>query len=70
MKKITKELTGKSVDELKKEARTLKEEIARLQLEMKANPPAGGVKDTNLLVKKRKRLAVILTLISQKQTVA
>ncbi len=66
MKKLTKELKSKTVVELNKEARSLREEIARLDLEAKANPPAGSSKDTNLLFKKRKRLAVILTLVSQK----
>ncbi len=66
MKKLTKDLKSKTVDELKKEAHSLREEIARLGLEAKVNPPAGGSKDSNLLFKKRKRLAVILTLISQK----
>jgi ribosomal protein L29 len=65
MRKITKELTEKSIAELQKEAQSLKEEIAKLTLEAKSNPP----KDTNMVFKKRKRLAVILTLISQKKEI-
>jgi ribosomal protein L29 len=63
MKKLTKELQTKSVKDLEKEAETLHTEIAKLSVERKVKPE----KDTNLITKKRKRLAVILTLMGQKK---
>ena len=56
------EKTGK---ELIKEAQLLREEIAKLQLSFKSNP----AKDTNLLMKKRKQLAVLLTVFTEKNEV-
>lgn len=61
-KKELDDLKTKPKKELSKESYILREEIARMRLELKVNPP----KDTNLLVKKRKRLAAILTILSQK----
>ncbi|MBI2641248.1 50S ribosomal protein L29 [Candidatus Roizmanbacteria bacterium] len=66
MKKITKELQNKSVKELQKEAEVLRQEIAKLRLESGINP----LKDTNVLIKKRKKLAVVLTLLWQKRSSA
>lgn len=64
MKKKEKEqLRARSVKQLEKEAAELRREIAKLKLAFKINPP----KDTNILVKKRKRLAVILTIIGEKK---
>lgn len=63
MKKITKELINKTIKELEKQANALREDIAKTILNQKVNPS----KDTNLLRKKRKQLAVILTIISQKK---
>ncbi|MFN4212566.1 MAG: 50S ribosomal protein L29 [Microgenomates group bacterium] len=63
MKKAVREYKTKTLLELEKEAHRLREEIAKLKLESKINPP----KDTNLLMKKRKTLAVILTLITEKK---
>ncbi len=57
MKKSIKELRQKSVEELGKEINKERQEIAKLELEKGANPQ----KDTNLLQKKRKTLARILT---------
>ncbi len=65
MKKITREYKGKTTSELEREAQRLRQEIAKLKLEVKINPP----KDTNLLIKKRKELAIILTLISEKRQI-
>lgn len=65
MKKITKMYHEKTSKELVKEADSLREEIAKLQLSFKSNPP----KDTNSLVKKRKQLAVLLTVLSEKKEV-
>jgi ribosomal protein L29 len=61
-KKEIEELKTYTVEELKKKVGELREEITKLGLDFKVNPP----KDTNTLVKKRKRLAVILTIISEK----
>ena len=65
MKKITKTYREKTSKELIKETQLLREEIAKLQLSFKSNPP----KDTNLLVKKRKQLAVLLTVQAEKNEV-
>ena len=62
MKKITKTFSRKTSNELEKEANSIREEIAKLQLSFKSNPP----KDTNSLVKKRKQLAVLLTVLGEK----
>lgn len=58
MKKSTKNYTGKKMEELVREEATLRLEIAKLQLEAKANPQ----KDSNMIFKKRKQLAVLLTI--------
>ena len=63
MKKTRTELKNKSLKDLEKEEQKLREEIAKMKLEAKVNP----LKDTNALVKKRKRLAVVLTLLSEKK---
>ncbi len=63
MKKLTKEFTNKKPGELEKEAQNLRQELTKLQLEHKVNVP----KDTNSLIKKKKRLAVLLTVMSQKK---
>ena len=62
MKKTVTEFKSKTLGDLEKETQKLRLEIAKLKLESKVNPQ----KDTNLVFKKRKRLAVILTLISEK----
>ncbi|MEK7495413.1 MAG: 50S ribosomal protein L29 [Patescibacteria group bacterium] len=62
MKKITKTYNEKTSKELAKEDNLIREEIAKLQLSFKSNPP----KDTNSLVKKRKQLAVLLTVLGEK----
>lgn len=63
MRKIVQELKGKTIRQLEKEAAQLRTEIAKLRLMTKVSPG----KDTNLIYKKRKRLAVILTLITEKK---
>jgi ribosomal protein L29 len=63
MKKIVKEYKQKTIKELEKEKELLSQEIAKLKVSFKANPP----KDTNLLIKKRKQLAVLLTVLSEKK---
>lgn len=63
MRKSRKEYQDKSIVELEKQAQTIREEIAKLSIESKLKPQ----KDTNLIVKKRKSLAVVLTLINEKK---
>lgn len=62
-KKEINQFRSYSVLELEKKVQELRREIAKLQLEFKINQP----KDTNILMKKRKQLAVILTLIEEKK---
>lgn len=64
MKKLTAELSKIKTADMQKQVATLREEIAKLQLDEKVNPQ----KDTNVIKKKKKRLAVLLTLFTQKQT--
>ncbi|VVA43855.1 50S ribosomal protein L29 [Candidatus Roizmanbacteria bacterium] len=65
MRKNTKIYSEKTVKELEKDLIKLREEIAKLRLSFKSNP----AKDTNVLAKKRKQLAVLLTVLSQKKEV-
>jgi len=62
--KDIKEIRQKTVKELEKEAKDLINEISKLRLEIKVNPP----KDSNVFMKKKKRLAVILTVLAEKKT--
>jgi ribosomal protein L29 len=64
-KTVIEELRNKTIKELDKEGSEIIKQIAKLQLESKVNPP----KNTNLIINKRKRLAVILTIKSDKKTV-
>lgn len=63
MKKITKEFADKDIKELEKLVLTEREEISRLKLSNKSQP----AKDTNFLSKKKKRFAVLLTVLSEKK---
>lgn len=63
MKKTANEFKDKSIVELEKETVVLRQEMVKLQLEGKVNPQ----KDTNILFKKRKRLAVLLTIKTEKK---
>ncbi len=63
MKKTVKELQGKTVAELVKQEQILQDEIAKLELNFKANLP----KDTNVVKKKKKQLAVLLTVLTKKK---
>ena len=56
-------MNPKTVKDLVRDAQNLKTELAMLQIERKVKPQ----KDTNLMMKKRKQLAVMLTLIKQKE---
>ena len=61
MKKLTKEITAKTSQQILSEVGKIRQEIAKLKLEAKINPP----KDSNLLSKKRKKLAVMLTVLNK-----
>lgn len=63
MKKTVKQYEEKTVALLLKEAEELKKEIGKMSLEAQTNPQ----KDTNALMKKRKALAVLLTVLSEKK---
>ncbi len=62
MRKIVGELNKKSKSELLNEIKSLRESIAIARLERKSS----NVKDTNIISKKRKQLAIALTLINKK----
>lgn len=63
MRKSAQDLRQKSAKEMNKEIDQIRAELAKLRLEMKTNPP----KDTNVIVKKRKRLAILLTILGENQ---
>lgn len=65
MKKDIKKYQQMEIKELEKEILKLREELARLKLTIKTSPP----KDTNLIIKKRKNLARLLTILNQKKLV-
>jgi ribosomal protein L29 len=65
MKKITKLYQEKSLKELEKESQLIRQEIAKLRLSLKTSPQ----KNTNLLIKKRKQLAVLLTVSTEKKEI-
>ncbi len=65
MKKTVKDLKTKTVAEIEKQKTLLKEEITKLSWSEKASPQ----KDTNLLAKKKKQLAVLLTVLTEKKEV-
>lgn len=60
MKSLAKEYQKKAIADLNKEMTAIHQEIAKAKLERKAL----AVKDTNIISKKRKRLAVIMTMIN------
>lgn len=55
----------KSISELKKEAEKLREEISKLGFDLSLNK----LKDTNMIKKKRRDLARVLTLIRQREII-
>lgn len=63
MRKTVKEMREKTIKELQLEAQKLKKEVARGKLEAKVNQP----KNTNELFVKRKRLAILLTVLGEKK---
>lgn len=63
MKKYIADLQAKSVAEINKDISVIIEEVAKLKIESKLKPQ----KDTNLIKKKEKQLAQMLTVITQKE---
>jgi len=66
MKKTSKQFEDKTTAVLEKEAADLKKEIGKMIIEAKSNPQ----KDSNALMKKRRTLAVLLTVLSRKQLIS
>lgn len=64
MKKAVTKITQKTEAELHKELAQLRKEIIKSELERKMAPQ----KDTNTNMKKRKQIAVILTVLNQKSS--
>lgn len=62
-KEQKKELRTKTVDELIKELRDLRSQVAKLKIEMKT----GKIEDTNAFYKKKKDIARVLTYLSEKR---
>ncbi len=65
MKINIKEIREKSIKELEKESQKIREEIAKEKLEEKVK----SSKNTNALFIKRKKLAVILTILGEKKEI-
>lgn len=63
MKSSVQDLVKKPLKDLVKEITKLREEITKLLMDMKANPP----KDTNAVAKKRRKLATLLTVFNSKK---
>lgn len=63
MKKAINEYKDKSVKELEKQEVLMREEIGKLSQEFRVSPS----KDTNVIFKKRKKLAVLLTVLTEKK---
>ena len=63
MKKLYTKIKNQTVKDLEKEILKLRQEIAKAKLEAKVNPP----KDSNAIFKKRKSLAVYLTVQTEKR---
>ena len=64
MKKVVNDMRSKSVPELKDEIQVARKELSKLILETKVNPK----KDTNLISKKKRYLARLLTILTEKKT--
>lgn len=63
MKKMVKDLRSMSIEQLEKEIIVLREEISKLRLEQNTRTK----KDTNIVAKKCNKLAIMLTLITEKK---
>ena len=63
MRKITKEIINKSIEDLTKEAASIRQDIAKKLIERKVKPE----KNSNTIKILKKRLAVLLTIARQKE---
>lgn len=63
MRKITKEIINKSIEDLTKEATSIRQDIAKKRIERKVKPE----KNSNTIKMLKKRLAVLLTIVRQKE---
>ncbi len=63
MRKITKEIINKSIEDLTKEAASIRQDIAKKLIERKVKPE----KNSNTIKILKKRLAVLLTIVRQKE---
>ncbi|PIZ62073.1 hypothetical protein COY16_05260 [Candidatus Roizmanbacteria bacterium CG_4_10_14_0_2_um_filter_39_13] len=63
MRKITKEIINKSIKDLTKEALSIRQDIAKKLIERKVKPE----KNSNTIKILKKRLAVLLTIVRQKE---
>lgn len=63
MKKLVKDLREKSITELVKKENNLRQEIGKMTVELKVSQP----KNTNEIFRKRKELAVVLTVLQEKK---
>ncbi len=63
MKKLVEKYRKLGLSDLSRREQELRKEIAKMKLEFKTNPP----KDTNLLGKKRRELAIVLTIKREKE---
>ena len=63
MRKITKEIINKSIEDLTKEALSIRQDIAKKLIERKVKPE----KNSNTIKILKKRLAVLLTIVRQKE---
>jgi ribosomal protein L29 len=59
MKKYIKDIRKKTIKEIEKEIVNLKKDIVKSNIEWKINKP----KDTNLISNKKKKLAVLMTVL-------
>lgn len=64
MKKLVTNIRKETTKEIEKEIQSTREEIAKFRLEAKVSP----IKDTNLFIKKKKKLAVLLTILTEKNS--
>lgn len=63
MRKIAKEIQARSIKEIQSDEKILRQELVKLSLDFRVNQP----KDVNSVQKKKKRLAVLLTILNQKK---
>lgn len=63
MRKSVQDIHSKSVEDLEKEIRSIRHDIAKTSLEQKVKP----VKDTNVIKKKKYQLARTLTVLNDKK---